>query len=166
MSDSSLMDHIGRRIRKLRVSLVDACNFRCFYCMPEDSRFMHPSKLMKVDEMVGIVGHLVEHGIDEVRLTGGEPTLRREFPEIVQRISQLPLAKLGLTTNGYILSQYLEMLKASRCHHLNVSMDSLQADKFNRITRRDSFDAVYAAVMTAREMAFDLKINCVLHVAN
>jgi cyclic pyranopterin phosphate synthase len=162
MTSTSLTDQIGRRIRKLRVSLVDACNFRCFYCMPEDSRFMHPSKLMSVDEIITIVGRLVDFGIEELRLTGGEPTLRREFAEIVRRISDLPVRKIGLTTNGYLLSQYLEMLKASRCIHLNVSMDSLQKNKFNQITRRDSFDRVYAAVMQAREMNFDLKINCVL----
>jgi cyclic pyranopterin phosphate synthase len=162
VSGSQLTDQIGRRIRKLRVSLVDACNFRCFYCMPEDSRFMHPSKLMKVDEMISIVGHLVDYGVEEVRLTGGEPTLRREFAEIVTRISSLPVRKIGLTTNGFLLKQYLEVLKASRCHHLNISMDSLQPSKFNRITRRDAFEPVYAAVMQAREMNFDLKINCVL----
>ncbi|MFK7827204.1 MAG: GTP 3',8-cyclase MoaA [Oligoflexales bacterium] len=157
-----LIDEYGRQIRKLRVSLLDACNFRCFYCMPLNPQFTHPSKLLSSNEVVDICSQLVERGISQIRLTGGEPTLRKGFRDIVARLSQLAISKLGITSNGLLLAQHLEFLKDHRCYHMNISLDSLVREKFNKITRSESFDAVLKTIFEAKEMGFNLKINTVL----
>ena len=157
-----LIDDHGRRIRKLRVSLLDACNFRCFYCMPTNPKFMSPSKWLPKDNIISIVKALIPYGIEELRLTGGEPTLRPEFRQIVEELSPLPFKKLGLTTNGLLLSKHLNFLKQTTCQHLNISLDSLNRDKFNKITRSKGFDLVMDSIIQAREMEFDIKLNIIL----
>ncbi len=159
---SNLIDPVGRRIRKLRVSLLDACNFRCFYCMPEDTKFMNSSRLLSPSEISNIVSTLLGYGIDQVRLTGGEPLLRKEFRDIVLRLSELNLKKLSVTTNGYYLSQHLEFLKNTKCKNINISLDSLNKDKFNLIARRDGFENVYSATVAAAKMEFAVKVNVVM----
>ena len=157
-----LVDPHGRWIHKLRVQITDACNFRCFYCMPDQPRFMPPNLLLKVDPLVETVRHLVAHGIDEVRVTGGEPTLRPEFAEIMEKLSDLPMRKLGLTTNGFLLDRALDRLRATRLRHSNISLDSLEADNFRRITKTRAFKQVMRAILRARDMGFTVKINCLL----
>lgn len=157
-----LIDSHGRRIRKLRISLLDACNFRCFYCMPLRPKFMSSDKYITPDEIETISSELVYHGVDQIRLTGGEPLLRREFREIVERLSVLPLKKLGLTTNGFYLERELPFLKGTNCRHLNISLDSLEKKNFDRITRTESFDRVFSSIMAAKEMGFQVKLNTVL----
>jgi GTP 3',8-cyclase len=157
-----LTDPHGRRMRKLRVSLTDVCNFRCTYCMPMNVRFQPSSTLLPPDTVVSMVEGLVEAGISEVRLTGGEPLARREFREIAERIATLPLRKLGLTTNGYWLEQHLDFLGEIGCHHINVSLDSLRAERFEAITRTPFFIRVMRALLAAREMGFPVKVNAVL----
>lgn len=157
-----IKDQHGRVIRKLRVSLIDACNLRCFYCMPENAQFMPRKNLLSVDELETICSYLVARGIDEVRLTGGEPTMRREFDDIVRRLGRLELRKFGLTSNGLILKNKLPLLLESNCRHLNISLDSLQADKFHTIVRRRGFNEVFDCILTAKELGFDLKLNIVM----
>lgn len=157
-----LVDPYGRRIRKLRVSLLDACNFRCFYCMPSDAKFMKASKWLSPLEIEGICSKLSDYGLEQIRITGGEPTLRKEFRDIVLRLSTLPIKKLGMTTNGYFLERELEFLRDTRCHNINISLDSLSKDKFNQITRRNAFDKVYASICHAKEMGFNVKVNTIL----
>ena len=157
-----LTDVHGRRMRKLRVQLTDVCNFRCTYCMPLDVRFQPPSTLLPPDTLVDMVEGLVETGITEVRLTGGEPLVRKEFREIVEGIEALPLEKLGLTTNGHLLARHLPFLAETKCRHINVSLDSLRPERFKAITRTPFFDQVLGSVLEAREMGFPVKINVVL----
>tara|TARA_B100001094_G_C18116441_1_gene764283 strand:- start:203 stop:1147 length:945 start_codon:yes stop_codon:yes gene_type:complete len=160
--NSSLIDNHGRKIRKLRISLLDACNFRCFYCMPIDAKFMQPAKWLTGEQIETICRVLTNHGIEQVRVTGGEPTLRRDFRDIMTRLTKLPIKKVGLTTNGMLLSKHLDFLKATNCMHINISLDSLREERFNTITRTQSFDNVYKSIIQAREMEFNLKLNVVL----
>ncbi|PIQ23212.1 GTP 3',8-cyclase MoaA [bacterium (Candidatus Blackallbacteria) CG17_big_fil_post_rev_8_21_14_2_50_48_46] len=157
-----LLDPHGRRIRKLRVSLLDACNFRCFYCMPEKIRFSSLRNALKIEELTGICSALVAAGITQIRLTGGEPTLRPDFQEVVKSLSQLPIEKLGLTSNGFLLEQHLAFLKLMGCHYLNISLDSLSEENFNRMTRSKGFSNVLSSVLKARELGFSLKLNTVV----
>lgn len=157
-----LKDKYGRKIRKLRVSLLDACNFRCFYCMPLNPKFRHHSQLLKPIEIENICRELVGYGIEQIRITGGEPTVRRDFQEIVSRIAQLPIAKLGLTSNGLLLANHFDFLKDHNCININISLDSLSAKKFHQITRTSSFDQVLQTILQAQEMGFNLKINTIL----
>lgn len=130
--------------------------------MPTDAKFMAARELLSADELVSIVEHLVDLGIDEVRITGGEPTVRKEFMEIVQRLSYLPIAKLGLTSNGYLLGRYLPELSATTLRHINISLDSLQPDKFLQITHSNTHEKIVSTIRQARNMGFTVKVNCVL----
>ncbi len=159
---SRLIDPHGRTIHKVRVQLTDACNFRCFYCMPSNIKFTPSSELLNAQEFVTICANLVDLGIDEMRISGGEPTLRKDFEEIIAGLSRLPLTRLGLTTNGFFLREKLPFLKTTRCRHINVSLDSLQRERFRAITKADHFDETCAAVLQARQMGFYVKVNVVL----
>lgn len=160
--ENKITDKYLRHIHKLRVQLTDACNFRCFYCMPEDIKFQKISNLLKHDEIISICSTLVEFGIDEIRLTGGEPLLRPEFEEIVSGISSLNLKKLGLTTNGFKLESKFEFLKTTNCKNINISLDSLNKEKFNQITKTNYFDNVINSILKSKEMGFNTKVNMVI----
>lgn len=159
---SKLVDTHGRRIRKLRVSLTDVCNLRCQYCMPEDQRFLPSQKLLTPDEIVRITSRLVFRGVEQVRLTGGEPTARREFQDIVMRLGELPIKQFGLTSNGVTLRKYLPVLREARCLKINISCDSLDAESFRHITRRDVFKTVMDSIHAAKDAGFDVKLNVVM----
>ncbi len=156
-----MTDSHGRRMRKLRISLLDACNMRCVYCMPDQPHFLPKADWATPAELVAIAGHLRALGIEEIRLTGGEPTLRPELLEIVQGLSRLNLHKLGLTTNGLLLEEKLEALADTKCRYLNISLDSLERQNFLRITGRDAFDTVMRGILRARDLGFSVKINVV-----
>jgi cyclic pyranopterin phosphate synthase len=130
--------------------------------MPAHVRFQPSSTLLPPEELVGMCAGLVEAGIREVRLTGGEPLARREFREIVEGVAALPLARLGLTTNGYWLEEHLPFLAGTPCRHLNVSLDSLRANRFEAVTRTPFFARVRRAVLRATAMGFPVKVNVVL----
>ena len=157
-----LIDNYGRRIRKLRVSLLDACNFRCFYCMPEDVKFKSHKDWLSTQEILNISSLMVNYGVEQIRLTGGEPLMRKGFRDIVTGLSELPLQKLGFTTNGFYLDRELDFLKDTNCQHINISLDSLNEDKFNVIARKKSFYKVYPAILKAANMGFKVKVNTVL----
>ncbi len=159
---TTLTDSYGRRIRKLRISLLDACNFRCGYCMPEHAAFQAKSFRLKRDEILNIASTLVGIGMQEIRLTGGEPTLRPDLIAIAQDLSELPLKKLGMTSNGFLLSRLLEPLKSTACQYLNISLDSLNPELFLRIARFDGFNATMGAIFKAQNDGFKVKINTVL----
>ena len=139
-----LIDSFGRHLQDLRVSLTDRCNFRCLYCMPEEGLPWLPTqKVMTFDEITRIVGLLVRLGIREVRLTGGEPTLRARLPELIKELAPLPgLESLSLTTNGYLLKQLAGPLEEAGLTRINVSLDTLITEKFEKITRRDALHKV------------------------
>lgn len=159
---NKLIDRHGRHIRKLRLSLLDACNFRCFYCMPEKPKFMPAREWMTVDEIRTLCSDLVALGVEQIRLTGGEPTLRPEFKSIVEVLSELPLKKLAITTNGVRLLELLPFLRETACQSINVSLDSLRPDRFQRVVKADQFQAVIDSIFMAKEMGFKVKVNTVL----
>lgn len=158
-----LIDPKQRLIHKLRVQLTDACNFRCFYCMPENMKFKPHSELLTPDEIYNICSILNENfGVDELRLTGGEPTIRPEFEEIVTKLSTLNVKKLGLTTNGFNLDQKINFLKNTNLKHINVSLDSLKKESFNKITKSTYFNKTFNSILKAKELGFNIKVNTVL----
>ena len=140
----SLLDRHGRRIRDLRVSVTDRCNFRCQYCMPaEGMPWLEREELLTFEEIVRLVSLLTVMGIEDVRLTGGEPLVRRDFPRLVSMLSALQgLRDLSLTTNGYLLERDASALAEAGIQRVNVSVDSLQRDRFFQITRRDALPQV------------------------
>jgi cyclic pyranopterin phosphate synthase len=157
-----LIDKEGRKITKLRVSLTDKCNLRCHYCMPVDQAFMDESKYLSPDEITSVVSELKELGLQEVRLTGGEPLMRKSFPEIVEKLASLNLKKLSLTTNAIFLDRYLSLLKDHRVFHLNISLDSLDPENFKKITHGNHFEKVISNIRAAVSMGFSVKLNAVM----
>ena len=158
----TLIDQHGRRLKKLRLSLIDACNMRCPYCMPDNPVFMKKDQWLSVKEVEDLVSKLLSFGIEEVRLTGGEPLLRPDFLEIAQALSLLPLKSLSLTTNAVHLSQLLIDLKKTKIRKINISLDSLQRDMFKRLSGLDELETVLEAIFRAQELGFEVKINCVV----
>jgi cyclic pyranopterin phosphate synthase len=144
MSTERLKDGHGREISDLRVSVTDRCNFRCQYCMPaEGLPWLERAEILSFEEIERLVRLLVAMGIEDVRLTGGEPLVRREFPTLVSMLARTPgLQDLSLTTNGYLLERHADVLAAAGITRVNVSIDSLQRDRFFQITRRDSLPQV------------------------
>ncbi|SMF53021.1 GTP 3',8-cyclase MoaA [Pseudobacteriovorax antillogorgiicola] len=157
-----LEDRYGRRIQKLRISLLDACNLRCTYCMPEHMSFMGRERFLQPHQIYEMAKTLVAYGLREIRVTGGEPTLRQEFIEIMRLLSDLPLRSLGLTTNGVTLDKHLDELQHTALRSINVSLDSLSPDKFFQVTRRKVFERVYDNILKAQDMGFHVKVNSIL----
>lgn len=157
-----LMDSHGRVMKKLRVSLLDACNFRCIYCMPEDAKFTTPKDRLSAPELGKIIKNLVSLGIDEIRLTGGEPTLSPDFINLIREIHNLNLEKLAITTNGLNIAKFYPELKNLGVKSINFSLDTLDEKKFEYISKVNGFKKVIDAILLAKEYEFDIKINCVL----
>lgn len=146
----------------MRVQITDVCNFRCFYCMPQQVQFTPARELLSASKIVYICSNLVDLGIDEMRVSGGEPTLRRDFLDIIQGLSELSIGRLGVTTNGFFLKDMLPKLKRTRCQHINISLDSLNQKSFRLITKTDYLDRVFESVVAAKEMNFRVKVNVVI----
>lgn len=157
----TLTDSHGRTVRKLRLSLTDKCNLRCHYCMPVDATFMDEKKYLTANEYQKIVQELCDYGLQELRLTGGEPLLRRDFVDIISSFADLPLKKIGLTTNGIFLDKYLEDLKRNRVHYLNISLDSLNEENFRKITFGNHLKRILHNIDAALAMNFSIKVNVV-----
>lgn len=157
-----LQDPHGRNIRKLRVQLTDACNFRCFYCMPQGTRFQNARHFLSPGEIGGICSELRSMGVEEIRVTGGEPTVRSGFDAIMEKLAGIPWKKFGLTTNGFLLADKLPLLKDLGCTHVNVSLDSLEEQKFQSITGSPHFRTVLAAILRAKAMGFEVKVNAIV----
>lgn len=163
-----LTDGFGRRIDYLRVSVTDRCDLRCSYCLPKDFKgFETPANWLRHDEMARLVGVFVGLGIRKVRLTGGEPLLRRGVADLARDIAAMPgLADLSVSTNGTQLVRHAEALRAAGVTRLNISLDTLDAAAFNRITGRDCLDSVLAGLAAARQAGFSpIKLNSVVHAA-
>jgi len=163
---SALVDGFGRVHRDLRVSLTDKCNLRCTYCMPaEGLDWMPAAEMLTDDEIVRVVGVAVRDlGITEVRLTGGEPLLRRGLADLVRRLADLrPHPKLSMTTNGIGLAKVVQALAAAGLDRVNVSLDTLNRETFVTLSRRDRLDDVLAGLDGAREFGLvPVKVNTVL----
>ncbi|MCT4640849.1 MAG: GTP 3',8-cyclase MoaA [Bacteriovoracaceae bacterium] len=157
-----MQDRYGRKFTKLRLNLLDACNMRCLYCMPENQTFSNLENSLSVDEIKSITQSLSLSGIEEIRITGGEPLLHPKFKQIVNELSKLSLKKLGLTTNAILLDKYIPFLKESNITHINISLDSLKEASFKFITKRDCFHKVLDNILLAKANGFIVKINMVM----
>jgi GTP 3',8-cyclase len=160
-----LQDGHRRRIADLRVSVTDRCNFRCQYCMPaEGLPWLERAEILRFEEIERLVRLLVAMGIEDVRLTGGEPLVRREFPRLVAMLAAIEgLHDLSLTTNGYLLERDADALVAAGIRRVNVSLDSLQRDRFYEITRRDALPRVLAGLdaLARHPQVRPIKVNAV-----
>ncbi|MBL7953065.1 MAG: GTP 3',8-cyclase MoaA [Flavobacteriales bacterium] len=157
-----LQDLHSRTHRSLRISVVDKCDLRCTYCMPEDQHFLKREELMTREEVVTIARLFVErYGITKIRLTGGEPLLRPDVVEIVRDLAAMRV-KLGLTTNAVSLHKYIDGLAAAGLRSLNVSLDTFDADRFKRIARRDLYEQVWNNVRLAHDRGMHIKLNMVV----
>jgi GTP 3',8-cyclase len=166
-ADSALVDGHGRTLRSLRISVTDACQFRCLYCMPSENMTFLPAKqLLSVDEIERITRLFVRLGVSNIRLTGGEPLVRKDLPEIVRRLAALEpegLADLSITTNGFLLERMAEPLARAGLKRLNVSLDSLVRERFREITRRDALAQVLVGLQAAvaQPSLRPIKVNAV-----
>jgi len=159
---SILTDGYGRKHNYLRISLVEKCNLRCTYCMPSEGVQLSPrEELMSASEVYEIAKVFVSYGVDKIRLTGGEPLLRKDFGEIVEYLSSLPVS-LAITTNGVLLDRYIDVLKKAGVNKLNISIDTLNPDRFKGLTLRDQFHRVMKNIDLATEEGFNVKLNVVL----
>jgi cyclic pyranopterin phosphate synthase len=158
----TLLDSYGRRMKKLRISLLDACNLQCIYCMPEKFEFIKSHDLLRPEEIFSIAKNLNLLGMDEIRLTGGEPTLRPDLIDIVKMLSTLKLSKLGITTNGVKLQKFLVEFKALGLNSINISLDALDLDTFHRMTGSFDLPVVMNNILWAKDLGFNVKINCVV----
>jgi cyclic pyranopterin phosphate synthase len=157
-----IVDKYNRVHNYLRISLTDNCNLRCFYCMPEEEyEFTPASKLMQKDEIETLSKIFVGLGVNKIRLTGGEPLVRKDAGEIIKTLSKLPV-KLTITTNGSRLHEFADILDESGVHTLNISLDTLQPEKFQLITRRDQFERVYENIQLLLKRNFHVKVNMVV----
>lgn len=163
-SVSVMHDSYGRHLHYLRVSLTDACNLRCVYCMPEDIVFRPASALMQDDEILTLVRVAASLGVDKVRLTGGEPTVRRGIIELVRAIRGIPgIEKVAMTTNGIRLAELAGPLAEAGLGQVNISIDSLKPERFQRITRRGNLADVWRGIEAAQAAGMDpIKLNCVV----
>jgi len=165
VSKSELVDSYGRVHRDLRVSLTDRCSLRCTYCMPADfSDWIANDSLLTTDELLTVIGVAVDSGITQVRLTGGEPLLRRDIVDVIRGINALPQPpRISLTTNALRLAEVAQDLKDAGLQRVNVSLDTLSAERFKAMTHRDRFNDVIEGIKAAQVAGLTpLKVNSVL----
>lgn len=157
-----LTDPFNRVHNYLRISLTERCNLRCTYCMPEEGIVLRDrSEFMTQEETISLAKTFVDLGVTKIRLTGGEPLIKKNFKEILANLALLPV-ELSMTTNGILLDHYFDDLKNAGLQNLNISLDSLQKERNTAISRRDYFDRVFKNILESVELGFRVKINCVL----
>jgi cyclic pyranopterin phosphate synthase len=158
------IDRFGRNIHYLRISLTDHCNLRCVYCMPEDMTFRPNAEMMQDDEVIELVRLFASLGFDKLRLTGGEPTVRAHVVELVREITHIPgVRSVSMTTNGVLLSRLAQPLAQAGLQRVNVSIDTLDAAKFKRLTRWGSLDDVWQGILAAEQAGLaPIKLNAVV----
>ncbi len=165
MSREPLIDGHGRRIGDVRVSVTDRCNFRCQYCMPaEGLPWLEREAVLTFEEITRVVSLLAQMGVHDLRLTGGEPLVRRDFPRLAAMLAQVPgIEDLAVTTNGFLLDRDAAALVDAGVHRFNVSIDSLQRDRFFAMTRRDALPRVLRGLeaLAAFPQAHPIKVNAV-----
>ncbi len=161
-SKTILTDDFGRKHNYLRISLLEKCNLRCTYCMPADGIELSPkASLMTAEEIFSLAQIFLENGVDKIRLTGGEPLLRKDFPEIISKLSTLAVS-LSITTNGILIDRHIDVLKQFNIKKINLSLDTLIASKFNSITLRNQFEKVIDNLHLLLNNDFQVKVNVVL----
>jgi cyclic pyranopterin phosphate synthase len=160
-----MYDSFNRKITYLRVSVTDRCNLRCTYCMPEEGiTLLSHSDILPYEEMILVIGEAVKMGITKVRITGGEPLVRRGILGFIAMVAAIPgIDDLGLTTNGILLEEFASGLKQSGLHRINISLDTTDAGKFSRITRGGDITRVFRGIEAAKAAGLTpVKINCVV----
>ena len=159
-----LADRFGRPLRSLRVSVTDRCNLRCQYCMPEPEYVWLPRESLLTFEEIGtLVDTFTPMGVDRVRITGGEPLLRRDLPSLVAQLaSRRAISDLALTTNGVLLAEHAEGLRRAGLHRITVSLDTLDRERFRSLTRTDDLDRVLSGIDAARAAGLPLKLDTVV----
>jgi cyclic pyranopterin phosphate synthase len=157
-------DHFGRQIHYLRISLTDHCNLRCLYCMPEEMVFRPSAELMQDDEIMTLVSLFTTLGFDKIRLTGGEPTIRAHVVDLVRQIAGTPgVRSLSMTTNGVLLSRIAVPLAQAGLQRVNISLDTLNPDKFHTLTRWGTLEDVWSGIRAAESAGLTpIKINAVV----
>ncbi len=163
-NNEKLVDKFGRTVDYVRISVTDRCDFRCVYCMSEEMEFLPRAQLLTLEELAMISRAFVEMGVDKIRITGGEPLVRKNIVKLFEDVGQLPgLRELVTTTNGSQLPKLAQQLKDAGLKRINVSLDSLDADKFKRITRTGKLEDVLAGIQAALDTGFErVKLNTVI----
>lgn len=159
---TELIDRFGRRHDYLRISLTERCNLRCTYCMPEEGIVLRPrSHFMRTHEVLALAETFVGLGVRKIRLTGGEPLVRKDAAEVIRGLGKLPV-ELAITTNGVLLDRFLDVFEEAGLRSVNISLDSLRADRMAVISRRDYFQRTVDNIALAQERGFQLKVNMVV----
>lgn len=159
-----LVDSFGRVHSDLRISVTDRCNIRCFYCMPEENiRFKPRGELLSFEEIERFVRVAAQLGIDKLRITGGEPLVRRNLDRLIGRLAQVQgIADIALTTNGLLLAEQAEALRAAGLRRLNISLDAMDSETFRQISRRDGFERIFQGIDAAQRLRFEkIKLNAI-----
>lgn len=159
-----LIDRYGRKLDYLRLSVTDRCNFRCYYCMPEEGMdFVHRTELLSYEELDYLASLFIQLGVKKIRITGGEPFVRKGIMGFLTQLSQQPdLKEITLTSNGSITNTQIQDLATLGIHKINISLDSLDKQRFFEITRRDRFEEVYQCILNLMDQGFVVKLNCVV----
>jgi GTP 3',8-cyclase len=158
-----LIDSFGRIHDNLRISVTDRCNIRCFYCMPEDNvQFVQRTEILDFEEIERFARIAVTLGINKLRVTGGEPLVRRDLPALIRRLAAIPgVRDLALTTNGVLLPELAEPLYRAGLRRINVHLDTLDRERFKRITRRDDLERVLKGLDLCKRLGYGVKLNAV-----
>ncbi len=158
-----LVDSFGRVHTNLRISVTDRCNIRCFYCMPnENVRFMPRDDILTFEEIARFVRVVAQMGVNKLRLTGGEPLVRAELPELIRQLGSVPrIEDIALTTNGILLAEQAQALRDSGLNRLNISLDTLDENTFRRISRREGLHRVLEGIHAAQRVGFKIRLNAI-----
>lgn len=160
-----LYDSFNRRVTYLRISVTDRCNLRCTYCMPEEGIKLLPHKnILSFEEIVEVVSYVAQRGVYKIRLTGGEPLVRKNIVDLVAMLAKIPgISDLSMTTNGQLLSTFAAELKKAGLHRINVSLDTLDPEKFRQITRGGDLQKTLDGIFAAKKAGLEpIKLNCVI----
>ena len=159
----NMRDGFGREINYMRISITDRCNLRCKYCMPEGIDLVSMGDLLTFEEIVTVCKQAVKLGIRHIKITGGEPLVRRGAPALIGMISAIPgIESVSMTTNGVLLEAFLSDLKRNGLERINISLDTMDASLYHEITGKDVFSQVIKGIYAAVEQGFQVKINTVL----
>lgn len=160
-----MFDSYNRSINYLRISITDRCNLRCVYCMPEEGiRLINHADIISFEEILDVIREGIRLGITKVRITGGEPLVRKDVVSLVEMIAQLEgITDFGMTTNGILLEKFASDLSKAGLHRVNISLDTINPDKYHRITRGGEIEKVFSGIHAAKEAGISpIKINCVV----
>lgn len=159
-----MYDKYKRRINYLRISVTDRCNLRCVYCMPaEGIKLISHNEILSYDEIFEVAKTAVSLGVDKIRITGGEPLVRKDIVELVRMIGTLGLKDFGMTTNGIYLKKYAQALKDAGLHRVNISLDTTDPERYRKITRLGDINQVFEGIEAAKKAGLTpIKINCVI----